>query len=68
MQRLQPILMTGGITSFIAKQKQRKQLVLTDSKNIFTCRFKPLQPLQLNIMTDSMRKFMNTKHNGKTQN
>ena len=56
--------MADGITNFIAKQKQCKQLILTDSKNIFTYRFKPIQCLQLNIMTDSTTKFMNTKHNG----
>ena len=36
IQRLQPNFVTNGIRNFIAQQKQRKPLILTDSKNIFT--------------------------------
>ena len=36
------------------KQKQRKQLILTDSKNIFTQRFQPAQRLQSNFITDGI--------------
>ena len=36
MQRLQPNFATDGIRNFMAQQKQRKQLILTDSKNILT--------------------------------
>ena len=46
------------------QQKQHKQLLLTDSKNIFTYRFQPMQRLQPNCMTDSLRNLMFTKHNG----
>ena len=35
MQRLQPSFMTDGIRNFMAQQKQRKQLILTDSKIFF---------------------------------
>ena len=47
----------------MAQQKQRKELILTDSKNIFTYRFQPIQCLQPNFMTDS-RTFIHTKYNG----
>ena len=46
------------------QQKQHKQLLLTDSKNIFTYRFQQMQRLQPNCMTDSLRNLMFTKHNG----
>ena len=46
------------------QQKQHKQLILTDSKNIFTYRFQLIQPLQPNFMTDSGRTFIQTKDNG----
>ena len=36
MQRLQPNFTNDGIRIFMAQQKQRKQLHLTDDKNIFT--------------------------------
>ena len=36
MQRLQPNFTTDDIRNFMAQQKQRKQLILTDSKNILT--------------------------------
>ena len=48
----------------MAQQKQRKQLILTDNKNIFTYRFQPIQRLQPSFMSDSIRNFMYTKHNG----
>ena len=55
--------MTDAIRNFMAQQKQRKQLILTDSKNIFTYRFQPIQCLQPNFMTDSSRTFIHTKYN-----
>ena len=33
----------------MAQQKQRKQLILTDDKNIFTHSFQPIQRLQPNF-------------------
>ena len=48
----------------MAQKKQRKQLILTDNKNIFTYRFQPMQRLKSNFMTDGIRNFMYTKHNG----
>ena len=48
----------------MTQQKQRKQLSLTDNKNISTYRFQPVQRLQPNFMTDGIRNFMHTKHNG----
>ena len=53
--------MADGIRSFIAHQKQRKKLILTDSENIFTYRFQLIQRLQPNFMTDGIRNFMYTK-------
>ena len=50
--------------NFMAQQKQRKQLILTDSKNIPTYRFQPIQRLRHNFMTDSKRAFIHTKYNG----
>ena len=47
-----------------AQQKQRKQLYLTNDKNIFIYRSQPIQRLQLNFMTDGIRNFMYAKHNG----
>ena len=38
-----------------AHQKQRKELILTDNKNIFTLRLQPIQP---NFITDDITKFM----------
>ena len=49
--------------NFMAQQKQRKQLILTDDKNIFTYCFQPIQRLQANFKTDGIRNFMYTKHN-----
>ena len=48
----------------MAQLKQRKQLILTDNKNISTFRFQSIQRLQPNFMTDGIRNFMYTKHNG----
>ena len=42
----------------MAQQKQRKQLILTDDKNIFTYCFQPIQRLQPNFTTDGIRNFM----------
>ena len=47
----------------MAQQKQHKQLILNDSKNIFTCRFQQIQRLQPNFITESRRTFIHTKHN-----
>ena len=52
----------------MAQQKQRKQLILTDNKNISTYRFQTMQRLQPNFITDGIRNFMYTKHNETTQN
>ena len=48
----------------MAQQKQHKQLILTDDKNIFACCFQLIQRLQPNFKTDGIRSFMYTKHNG----
>ena len=48
----------------MVQQKQRKQLILTDNKNISTCPFQPIQSLQPNFMTDDIRNFMYTIRNG----
>ena len=47
----------------MGEQKQRKQLILTDNKNISTYRFQSIQRLQPNFMTYGIRNFMYTKHN-----
>ena len=49
---------------FIVQQKQLKQLILVDNKNIFTYRFQPIQHLKLDSMTDDIRNFIYTKHKG----
>ena len=48
----------------MTQQKQRKQLILTDNKNISTYRFQSVQRLQPNFMTDGIRNFMYAKHKG----
>ena len=48
----------------MAQQKQRKQPILIDGKNIFTYCFQPIQRLQPNSKTYAIRNFMYTKHNG----
>ena len=58
MQRLQPNFTTDGIRNFMAQQKQRKQFILNDGKNIFTDPFQPIQRLQSNFKTDDTRSFM----------
>ena len=50
--------MTDGLRTFMTLQKQRKQLILTDSENNFTYSFQPIQRLQPNFMTDGLRTFM----------
>ena len=42
----------------MTQQKQRKQPVLIDGKNIFTYCFQPIQRLQPNFTTDGIRNFM----------
>ena len=42
----------------MAQQKQRKQPILVDGKNIFTYCFQPIQRLQRNLTTDGIRNFM----------
>ena len=66
MQRLEPNFKTVGIRNFIAQQKQRKQLILSDRKNILNYHFQPIQRLQPKFITDSIRKFMYSTHNGDT--
>ena len=46
-----------------AQQKQRKQLLLTESKNTFTYRFQPIQRSQPNFVTNSRRTFIHTNYN-----
>ena len=48
----------------MTQQKQRKQLHLTDDKNILTYYFQSVQLLQPNSKTCAIRNFMYTKHNG----
>ena len=45
-------------------QEQRKQLLLTDDKNIFTYCFQSIQRLQPNSKTYAIRNFKYNKHNG----
>ena len=47
----------------MAQQKQRKQLIVTDEKNIFTYCFQPIQRLQPNVKTDGIKHLLYTKHN-----
>ena len=59
MQRLQPNFTSDGIANFMAQQKQRKQTILIDGKNIFVYCFQPIQSLQPYIFTtDGIRNFM----------
>ena len=48
----------------MAQQKQRKQPIWIDGKNIFTYCFQSIQRLQPNSKTYAIRNFMHTKHNG----
>ena len=63
MQRLQPDFTTDGIRNFMAQQKQRKQPILINGKNIFTYCFQSIQRWQPNSKTYAIRNFMYTKHN-----
>ena len=63
MQRVQPNFLTDDIRNFMAHQKQSKQPILTDGKDIFTYCFQPIQRIQHNFTTDGIRNFMYTKHN-----
>ena len=54
---MQPNFITDGI-NFMTQQKKRKQLILTNNKNISTYRFEPIQRLQPNFITDGIRNFM----------
>ena len=45
----------------MVQQKQRKQLILTDNKNIFSYPFQTIQRLQSNCMIDGIKNFMYTK-------
>ena len=47
----------------MALKERRKQLILTDNKNIFTYCFRPMQRLQPNFKTDGIKNFIYTKHN-----
>ena len=47
----------------MAQQKQRKQLLLTDDKNVFTYCFQSIQRLQANSKTYAIRNVMYTKDN-----
>ena len=58
IQRLQPNFTTDDIRNFMAQQKQRKQPILIDGKNIFTYCFQPMQRLQPNFTNDGIRNFM----------
>ena len=49
------IFKTDGIRHFMAQQKQRKQLILTDDKNIFTYCFQPIQRSQPNFKNTGTR-------------
>ena len=42
----------------MTQQKQRKQPILIDGKNIFTLYSQPMQRLQPNFTTDGIRNFM----------
>ena len=68
MQRLQPNFTTDGIRNFMVQQKQRKQLLLTDDKNVFTYCFQSIQCLQPNSKTHAVRNVIYTKHNGDNLN
>ena len=48
----------------MAQQKQHKQLILIDGKNIFTHCLQSIQCLQPNSKTYAIRNFMYTKNNG----
>ena len=47
----------------MAQQKQRKQPILIDGKNIFTYCFQPMQRWQPNFTADCIRNFMAQQNN-----
>ena len=55
---MQPNIKADGIRDFTPQKKQRKQLTLSNSKNIFTYHFHPIQRLQPNFVTDVTRYFI----------
>ena len=59
------LILQHGIRNFMAQQKQPKQPILIDGKNIFTYCFQPIQRLLPDFMTHAIRNnFMYTKYNG----
>ena len=52
----------------MAQQKQRKQPILIDGKNIFTYCFQPIQRLQPNFTTDGIKNFMTQQKQRKQLN
>ena len=42
----------------MAQEKQHKQLIFTDSENIFLYSFQPIQHLQPNFVTDGIKNFI----------
>ena len=52
----------------MTQQKQRKQPVLIDGKNIFTYCFQPIQRLQPNFTTDGIKNFMTQQKQRKQLN
>ena len=58
MQCLQPNFTTDGIRNFMAQEKQCKQPILIDGKNIFTYCFQSIQRLQPNFTTDGIKNVM----------
>ena len=55
---MQPNVKADDIRDFTPQQKQRKQLTLSNSKNIFTYHFHPALPLQPNFVTDVTKNFI----------
>ena len=64
MQPLQPTFMTDSIRNFTGQQKQRKQPILTDSKNNFAYRFQPIQRVQPDLWLIAVVTFIHTNYNG----
>ena len=52
----------------MTQQKQRKQPILIDGKNIFTYCFQPIQRLQPNFTTDGIKNFMTQQKQRKQLN
>ena len=58
---MQPNFTTDSIKNLMAQQKQRKQLILSNDKNIFSYCFQPMQRLQPNFTdftVDGIRNIM----------